>query len=494
MDDVPGTTSGAHEPSAVTVSLGLDARRWVALAVILSGIFVTIMDSAIVNVAIPNIRSTLHASFGEAELTVASYALAFSVGMITGGRLGDIYGQRSVFMVAFAAFTLTSFACAVAPNIEVLIVGRLLQGASAAMLSPQVFALVRMSFADGRERATAFGAMGAVIGLAYVAGLILGGVLVQADLFGLAWRMVFLVNLPVGIVAIFLTPLVLADVRSGERKRLDLTGVALSTLAMLLLMLPLVEGPERGWAGWPVAMLVASPVAFVGFYLQQRWKSRRGLSPLLEIDLFGDRAFNVGALLILIFWGSTTPFSFSYVLLMQTGYGHSPLATAASLAILGGAFGIVSPIGGRLASFGVRRIMMAGVLVDLVGMLLALVLCRTVDPLPAAWLLPSLLLVGVGMGLFMTPILNAVMSGIHDRHVGSAAGILTTMQRGGNALGVAALEVPFFLTLSGARSRGLSQTASYVQAFGAVAFWNVLMLLAVVGLLLLLPTRTSGAS
>src|SRR5712675_1556108 len=196
----------------------------------------------------------------------------------------------------------------------------------------------------------------------------------------------------------------------------------------------------------------------------------------------------------LTFPSTLGPVSFSYVLLMQTGYGDSPLATAGSLAILGGAFGIVSPIAGRLTSFGVRRIMMAGVLLDLVGMLLALALCRTVDPLPAAWLLPSLLFVGVGMGLFMTPILNAVMSGIHDHHVGAASGVLTTMQRGGNALGVAALGVPFFLTLSGAESRGLSQTASYVQAFGAVAFWNVLMLLAVVGLLLLLPEETSSPS
>jgi EmrB/QacA subfamily drug resistance transporter len=483
-----------HEPSAKTASSGIGARRWIALAVVLSGIFVTVMDNSIVNIAIPAIRGTLHASFGEAELTVASYALAFSAGMITGGRLGDIWGQRRVFMVAFAAFTLTSFVCGVAPNIEILITARLLQGASAAMLAPQVFALVRMSFADGSERTAAFGAMGVAIGLANVAGLILGGILVHADLFGLGWRMIFLANLPIGIAAILLTPLVLADVRSGEHKRLDLAGVALSTFAMLLLMLPLVEGPERGWGGWPAAMLIASPVAFVGFYHHQRWKSRNGLSPLLETDLFGDRAFNVGALLILIFWGSTTPFSFSYVLLMQTGYGYSPLATAGSLAILGGAFGIVSPIASRLASFGVRRIMMSGVLVDLAGMLLALVLCRTVDPLPAEWLLPSLLLVGIGMGLFMTPILNVVMSGIHDRHVGSASGVLTTMQRGGNALGIAALEVPFFLTLSGAGSRGLSRTASYVQAFGAVAFWNVLMLLAVVGLLLLLPGRTSGPS
>src|SRR5258705_9409460 len=148
--------------------------------------------------------------------------------------------------------------------------------------------------------------------------------------------------------------------RSGEHKRLDLAGAALSTLAMLLLMLPLVEGPERGWVGWPIAMLAASPVAFVGFFLHQRWKSRRSLSPLLETDLFGDRAFNVGALLILIFWGSTTPFSFSYVLLMQTGYGYSPLATAGGLGILGGAVGIVLPGVWWLGSLRVRRLILAG--------------------------------------------------------------------------------------------------------------------------------------
>ena len=174
-----------HEPSAEVASPGIGARRWVALTVVLSGIFVTVMDNSIVNIAIPSIRSTLHASSGEAELTVASYALAFSAGVITGGRLGDIYRQRRVFMMAFAAFTLTSFVCGVAPNVEVLIAGRLLQGASAAMLSPQVFALVRMSFTEGGERTAAFGAMGVAIGLANVAGLILGGVLIQTDLFGL---------------------------------------------------------------------------------------------------------------------------------------------------------------------------------------------------------------------------------------------------------------------------------------------------------------------
>jgi len=175
-------------------------------------------------------------------------------------------------------------------------------------------------------------------------------------------------------------------------------------------MLPLVEGPERGWGRVASRDAGRVPGRFRGFYLTNAGSRGAVSPPLLETDLFGDRAFNVGALLILIFWGSTTPFSFSYVLLMQTGYGHSPLATAASLAMLGGAFGIVLRLQVGLHR-SVRRIMMAGVLVTLVGMLLALALCWTVDPLPAAWFLPSLLLVGVGMGLFMTPILNAVMSG-----------------------------------------------------------------------------------
>jgi MFS family permease len=319
-----------------------------------------------------------------------------------------------------------------------------------------------LSFADDGERTIAFGAMSVVIGLANVAGLILGESSSQTDLFGLAWRAIFLVNLPVGIAAILLTPLVLADVRSGEHKRLDLAGVALSTLAMLLLMLPLVAGPERGWTGWPVAMLIASPLAFLGFYRHQRRKSRRGLSPLLETDLFGDHAFNVGRLLILIFWGSTTPFSFSYMLLMQTGYGYSPLATAASLAILGGAFGIVSPIAGRLASFGVRRNhdgrRPRGLGRD------ASCASPVLDGRSASGRMASY--VPVARWRRYGSLYGANTERGDERHPRPPRRICICGPdddaAGRHALGMAALEVPFFLTLSGAGSRGLSQTASYV--------------------------------
>jgi len=465
----------------------LDRRRQVALIVMLTGIFVTIMDNSIVNVAIPSIRSTLGASFAEAELVIAGYAFTFAVGLITGGRLGDIFGQRRMFLVGFGAFTLSSALCGLAPWPAVLIVARLLQGMSAAILSPQVFALVRVTFAEGRERSTAFAVMGVVIGLGNVIGQILGGVLVQADLYGLSWRAVFLVNIPIGIASLAVAPFVLEETKRIAEQRLDLTGVALSTIGLSLLMLPLIEGPELGWPAWSIAALVASPAMLAAFYLHQRWKSVRRMRPLLDIDLFHDRAFSVGSLSVLVFWATNTPFAFSFTLLAQMGYGQSPMSSALYLASLGASFGVTSLFAGRLARGGVRRVLITGVIVDLAGMLLALATCWLSSPFEPIYLVPSLLIVGVGYGFFMTPILNAVLSGIKDQHVGAASGVLTMMQRGGNALGLAVLEVPFFTVLGHAMADGVGHSAAYVRAFACVVCWIITMLVVVVGLLIFQP-------
>ena len=467
----------------------LDPRRRVALIVMLTGIFVTIMDTSIVNVAIPSIRSTLGASFAEAELVVAGYAFTFAVGLITGGRLGDIFGQRRMFLLGFGAFTVASALCGLAPWPTVLVISRLLQGISAAILSPQVFALLRVTFAEGRERSMAFAAMGVVIGLGYVVGQILGGVLVQADLFGLSWRTVFLVNIPIGITSIAVAPLVLEKTRRIAQQRLDLTGVALSTIGLSLLMVPLIEGPELRWPTWSLAMLAASAPMLAVFYLQQHWKSARRMNPLLDTDLFNDRAFLVGSLAVLLFWATNTPFGFAFTLLAQIGYDLSPMSSALCLAGLGAAFGVTSLFAARLARRSVRRTLIIGVVVDLAGMLLALATCRLSAPLEPVHLLPSLLLVGAGYGFFMTPILNAVLSGIEDRHVGAASGMLTMMQRGGNALGVAGLGVPFFTVLAGAMADGVDQPAAYVRAFACIVCWIIAILVVVLGLLILQPPR-----
>jgi EmrB/QacA subfamily drug resistance transporter len=459
----------------------------IGLGVMLAGVFVTVLDNSIVNIAIPSIRTTIGATFAEAELVVAGYNFTFAVGLITCGRLGDIFGQRRMFLAGFAAFTLTSALCGLAPDPHTLIVARLLQGASASLLSPQVFSLVRTTFAEGRERTAAFAVMGVVIGIANVIGLVAGGLLLQADLLGLAWRPLFLVNIPVGVISLIVAPFVLPKARTSLGRGLDLSGVLLSTLGVGLLMYPLIEGRGAGWPLWSVVMLIASPVVLAAFFLHQRWKTRRDLQPLLDTNLPSDRAFALGSLLILIFFATMTPLSFSFTLLAQMGYDRSPMISALDLACLAAAAAVSSLFTGRLSRGGVRRVLIGGAVFDLVGLLVGLATCALKKDFLPADLIPSLLVQGIGYGLFMTPILNAVLSGIQDRFVGAAAGILTTMKRGGNAVGMAVLEIPFAAALDRGRVAGLSDATAHVHAFMAVSACIVIMMVAVIALLSLLP-------
>jgi EmrB/QacA subfamily drug resistance transporter len=481
----------ARSPTIRPSAIGY--RNRIALAAMLAGIFVTVMDNSIVNVAIPSIRTTLGATFAEAELVVAGYTFTFAIGLITGGRLGDVLGQRRMFLVGFAAFTVTSALCGLAPSPRTLIVARLLQGGSASLLSPQVFSLVRTTFANGRERTAAFAVMGVVIGVANVSGQVAGGLLLQADVLGLAWRPVFLVNIPIGVISLIVASFVLPQADVLASRRLDVSGVLLSTVGLGLLMYPLIEGGSAGWPLWSAAMLVSSPFVLAAFFLHQRWKTRLGLQPLLDTNLLADRAFTLGSLLILIFFATMTPLSFSFTLLAQVGYGRPPMISALDLACLAGAAAVSSLFTGRLSRLGVRRVLIGGAVFDLAGLLIGLATCALEKNFLPADLIPSLLLQGIGYGLFMTPILNAVLSGIQDRFVGAAAGVLTTMQRGGNAVGMAVLEIPFAASLDHARVAGLSNPAAYVHAFMAVSACIVVMILVVIALLFLLPLGSSVA-
>jgi hypothetical protein len=250
----------------------------------------------------------------------------------------------------------------------------------------------------------------------------------------------------------------------------------------------LIEGRSAGWPLWSVAMLVASPVVLAAFFLHQRWKTRRNLQPLLDTHLLNDRAFAIGAMLIPIFLATITPLSFSFTLLEQMGYGRSPIVSALDLAWLGGP-AATSPLFARflIRAVGVRRVLIAGAAFDLAGLLIGLVTCALKHDFLPNDLIPSLLVQGVGYGLFLTPILNAVLSGIQDHFVGATAGVLTTMQRGGNAIGMAVLEIPFAAALDHSRAAGLSNPVAYVHAFMAVAACIVVMMFVVLSLLFLMP-------
>jgi EmrB/QacA subfamily drug resistance transporter len=415
--------------------------------------------------------------------------LTFATSLITGGRLGDIYGRRRMFMAGLAAFIAASTLCGVAPTPTILILARLLQGLAAAVLSPQVMALLRVTFTDPRERATAFSLMGVTIGLATVVGQVLGGFIVQADLWGLAWRPVFLINIPLGLAALTIAPSVLTESRAPHALALDLNGVLFSTAGLGLILYPLIRGHEAGWPSWYFGMGVAGVLLFAIFLWQQERQSTRSGSPLLDLGLFRDRAFSVGAVMTLLFYATLTPFFLIFTLLLQLGLGCTPMQAGLELSVLAVTFSLASFAAGKLAARGARPVLFAGATVGVVGGLLAIAAGLFAQPLGASHLLPALIVLGIGEGLFMTPSLNFILSSIPDRHAGSASGVLTTMQRMGGSFGVALLGLLFFDTRDHLMAAGITETTAYVRAFVAAATGVTLLMAALLPLLWLVPRR-----
>jgi EmrB/QacA subfamily drug resistance transporter len=469
-------------------------RRWIGLAVLLTAIFVATLDNFIVFVAIPSIRADLGATFSQVEFVIAGYTLTFALGLITSGRMGDRFGRRRMFLIGFAAFTIASGLCGLAPTASSLVLFRIMQGIASAVLAPQVLALVRVTFFSPRDRATAFAWMGVAIGMGGVLGQVLGGFVVSADFLGLHWRPVFLINLPVGIYALLVGPFVLDESRASGVQRLDLAGAALSSLGLGMLLFPLIEGREAGWPAWSLAMVASSFAVLALFMAHQYRKTVDGTSPLLDTALFQDRAFSVGLLLILLFYGTISPFILSYSYLTQIGFGLSPVMSALYFSPLPITFVITNLLVGRFGGTDARRTLFAGAVLAAIGTLLSYVACALMpaSAFTPAYVIPGLTALGLGQGLFMTPVVNAVLTEIPDNHTGAASGVLNTMQRVGNALGVAILEIPFFAALERGQHGGIPLAQAYTSAFSAVAVWLAGVLVVVILLLRFLPSRQAA--
>ncbi|KQM04621.1 arabinose efflux permease family protein [Frankia sp. CpI1-P] len=418
---------------------GAQTAGWLPLVVVLAGTFVTFLDFFIVNVALPSIETDLAAGSATLSLVVAGYGLTFAVGMITGGRLGDLYGRRRMFLVGLGLFTLTSAACGLAPNAEVLVVARFLQGAAGALLTPQVLAILGTLYA-GRRRGPAFAAYGFAMGIAGVLGQLIGGALIEADLAGSGWRAVFLINVPVGLLALPAARRVLPESR-GPRARLDLAGVALVTVAATLLVLPLVEGREHGWPGWVWCCLAAAPVVAGGFVARQRRLAARGGAPLIDLGLFRHRAFAAGTCVALGFALIPSSFFFVLALHLQQGRGYGALFSGIVFAAVGAgymlAMFLAGPLGDRLG----HRVLAVGALGVAAGCALLVV---TASAASALAMVPGLAVTGLGIGLVLVPLSSTVLAGIDPRHAGAAAGVLSMAQQTGGALGVAVIGVVFF--------------------------------------------------
>ena len=451
----------------VSVAVG-SSRRWWVLAIVVAAQFMFGVDAFIVNVAIPTIAIDLHASAAQIEAVIAIYLIAYATLVITGGRLGDIYGTRNVFLAGVLGFTLTSLWCGLAQTGSELILARLAQGATAALMVPQVLATLHLLFSDS-SRGRAFGIYGMVLGLAGAAGFLLGGVLVTLDLAGLGWRAVFFVNLPVGLIIIAAACRIMPSVPRRSGTRLDVPGAIMLFMGLLCLIGPLLFGHDVHWAPW-VWLVMAAGIAILAVFLRlERAVASRGGMPLIDLALLSDAAFMRGLYATFLFFFANLSFYLVMTMFMQRALHIPPLQAGMVFVPLAFAFVIAS----RHSSARARRrgtlVLLEGCALQVAG-LAVLVLTVAAIEAPAALLLALVLAIfGYGQGLVMAPLSSAVLSTVKPASAGASAGMYGTTTQIANAAGVAAIGAVFFAIEAAGSARPALFVASALFALSIAA-------------------------
>jgi EmrB/QacA subfamily drug resistance transporter len=460
---------------------------WGPTLVLLAGTFIAVLDFFIVNVAVPSIQKDLHTSSAGIEWIVAGFAITYGSGLIIGGRLGDIFGRRRMFVIGLVLFILSSALCGAAPDTAVLIIGRLIQGFSAALFSPQILTIFRTAF-PGPLQLRAFNAYGVTMGLAAVFAQLIGGLLIQANPGDLTWRSCFLINIPIGIVALALVPKFVPESRAPGRPRLDIVGMFLIALSLTAVALPLIEGRQLGWPAWSWVVLGASVVLLAIFVIYEKGLSARGGSPLVDMSLFSERAFSAGLGAQLIFWTGQASYFLIFALYVQFGRGLGPLDAGLTFMAIGAGYMLTSTTARFVAAKLGRQVIALGAVLRIIGIvLLMLALAKVGDGGNIGWLVVPLIIDGAGQGLAVAPLAATVLSRVTPQHAGAASGVLTTGIQVGNALGVAVVGVIFYGVLN--HTTGAN---SYAHAFSYSLIY-VLCAAVLLALFVQLLPRTPGA-
>lgn len=462
----------------------------VALLVVLFASFMDLVDATIVTVAAPAIAREMGASDAQIQWTIAAYTLALGAGLITGGRLGDQFGRKRLFMIGLAGFTVTSALCALAVTPGMLIGMRAAQGLAAGIMVPQVFGVIRASFAPA-ERAKAFGAYGAVQGLASVAGPLLGGLLVEADLFDLGWRTIFWINVPISVLALVVGARALPESRSPSFARLDLVGALLAASGILLLLLPIIQTGAWGWNAASYVLLASGIILLTLFLAYERSLVSRGDEPAFDPALLSIRAFAIGLGASLLFFGGIGSFFLTLSVYLQAGTGRSAWETG--LVILPYALGSVatSGVGVALAARAGRALLITGSLTIAASQLVLLAVIRD-GSAPGYWLLALALFIGgLGLGLAAPVLVNVVLAGVPGRNAGAAGGVLSTVNQIGGAIGIAVLGTIFFAAVD-EPTTGAPGTADYGHALSIVLVISAVLYLAAGLVMLALPKTGVG--
>jgi EmrB/QacA subfamily drug resistance transporter len=446
----------------------VDPRRWLTLIILLLAAFMNLLDVSIVNIAIPSIQRSLHASYADVQWALAGYTLAYALVLITGGRLGDTFGRKRLFLIGVTGFTIMSALCGAAQSPGMLIASRVVQGAMGAIMVPQVLAVIQVIFPPA-ERIKALAGFGITAGLGTVSGPLLGGLLIQHNLFGLGWRPIFLINVPVGIIAVAVSGVLVRESRSPRPPKLDPVGVGLISAALLLLLYPLVEGRQLGWPAWTFASMAAAVPVLAAFIGYERVRGRRDGSPLVPLSLFRDRGFSAGMAIAVAFFLGIASFGLVLTLFLQLGLGFTPLH--AGLTFLPFSVGVLVSSGpsARLAPRFGRGVTMTGALVTAAGMAALIGIVHHYGAAVTTWeLTPGLAAAGLGLGTVLAPLADVVLDRVPAQHAGSASGVFNTGLQLGNSIGIAVIGVIFFGLLGTQAAPAATAVAPQLRA-GLVA-------------------------
>jgi len=468
-------------------------RRWFALGILLLAAFMNLVDLSIVNVALPSMQANMGATSAQIEWVAAAYVLAFALGLLPFGRLGDRIGRKRMFLLGVSGFTLFSLLCGMAPTMNMLIVARVLQGLAGAMMIPQVLALAQVMFPP-QERALAFSLFGLSAGLASVAGPLAGGLLINADLFGLDWRPIFLVNLPIGLFAVIAASLVVPATGANPDLRNDWGGMLIAGLSVFLLVFPLIEGHSYGWPAWTFVMVAIAIAGFVAFFLYERRRARKGASELLPVALLANGNFLLGSTMTIVFFSGVSGFFLVLALFLQSGFGFTPLQSGLTTTPFPVGVLIASAVSGRLGLRWSRQRIALGALCLVAGMLiLRTIVSRTGNAVDHWDLVIPLLICGFGLGVGISPMFQTVLSGVPPRDAGSGSGALQSFQQIGSAVGIAITGQIFFSRLAARLAEGAGQHPAFINSLEGALVYEVLAFLVVAGLVLFLKAPAAGA-
>ena len=460
-----------------------DPRRWIALTILLIANFMNLIDVTVVNVAIPSMQTNLGADPSQIEWVMAAYVLAYALGLLPFGRLGDIVGRKQMFLIGVGLFTLGSFLCGIAPSIQLLIGARVLQGLAGSVMTPQVLSIAQVIFPP-KERNLAFSLFGLSAGLASVAGPVVGGLLIAGNFWGLDWRPIFLVNIPFGLLTVIAGAAWIIKVPPHPGLKNDYVGIGIFGIAMLLLIYPLIEGRSHGWPLWAFAMMAGAAVFAAAFFFWQKRRDARGDTQLLPMALLTNRNFLIGTLMTLMFSSGIPGFFLTFAMFLQTGFGLSPLQSGLTGIPFSVGVVLASLSSGRLGSRFLPQRFALGALLLAAGMAYVRWTVTGVGDHveQLAFTLP-LVISGVGLGIGIASLFQMVLAGVPHKDAGSASGVLQAFQQAGGALSVALVGEIFFTWLDHAKQWGAtSQGEAFAHAKAASDIYVIAVFAAVAAL------------